>query len=85
MAMQPDLTQDFINLKNIPFTVDDGIAARASIGLVVLATDHSVEHEFKLVVNMPGWRSISLGFRTRRRSRLRTCGRWNHTLPTEPM
>ena len=54
MAMQPDTAQDFINLKNIPFTVDDGIAARARIGLVVLATDHSVEHEFKLVVNMPG-------------------------------
>ena len=45
---------NFVNLTNIPFTVDDGIAARARIGLVVLATDHSVEHEFRLVVSMPG-------------------------------
>ena len=54
MEIQQNNTQNFINLTNIPFTVDDGIAARARIGLVVLATDHSVEHEFKLVVDIPG-------------------------------
>ena len=54
MEIQQNNTQNFINLTNIPFTVDDGIAARARIGLVVLATDHSVEHEFKLIVDIPG-------------------------------
>ncbi len=46
--------QDFINLKNLPFTVDDGIAARARIGVVVLATDHSIEHEYRQIVTQPG-------------------------------
>ena len=41
-------------VEHIPFSTDAGIAARARIGLVVLATDHTLEHEFRRVVTMPG-------------------------------
>ena len=54
MQAQPHTKKEFVNLKNLPFTVDDGIAARARIGVVVLATDHTVEHEYRQIVNMPG-------------------------------
>lgn len=36
-----------INLKNMAFTLDDGISPRAAIGLIVLATDHTIEHEWR--------------------------------------
>ena len=54
MQTQQKTDQGFINLTHIPFTVDEGIAARARIGLVVLATDHTVEYEFRQVVDIPG-------------------------------
>ncbi len=38
----------------IPFETDAGIAARAAIGLIVLATDYTVEHEFRKIISMPG-------------------------------
>lgn len=31
----------------LPFTLDAGLASRASIGLIVLATDHTIEHEWR--------------------------------------
>ena len=33
---------------------DGGVAARAAIGLVVLATDQTMEHEFRILVRQPG-------------------------------
>jgi maleate isomerase len=41
-------------VEHLPFSTDAGIAARARIGLVVLATDHTLEHEFRRVLTMPG-------------------------------
>ena len=38
----------------LPCTLDDGIAARASIGLLVLATDQTMEHEFRHLIHRPG-------------------------------
>ena len=38
----------------MPCVLDEGIATRARIGLVVLASDHTVEHEFRQIVTMPG-------------------------------
>lgn len=52
--MQQRTTDEFVSITSIPFELDDGIAGRARIGLVVLATDHTVEHEFRQVVTMPG-------------------------------
>lgn len=38
----------------LPFTTDGGIGARANIGLVVLATDQTIEHEWRKIFDLPG-------------------------------
>jgi len=43
-----------VNLRHIPFTLDEGVAARARIGVIVLASDHSLEHEFRRLLDLPG-------------------------------
>ena len=48
----PELSQvdgPAINRRHIPFELDAGIGARASIGLIVLATDQTVEYEFRRI------------------------------------
>jgi maleate isomerase len=44
----------FTDLGVLPCTLDDGIAARAAIGLLVLATDQTMEHEFRHLIRPPG-------------------------------
>ena len=41
--------EETILIENLPYDVDDGIARRASIGLIVLATDYTIEHEWRQV------------------------------------
>jgi len=41
--------EDTMLIENLPYDVDDGIARRASIGLIVLATDYTIEHEWRQV------------------------------------
>ena len=42
-------------IEHIPFENDEGIAARARLGLVVLATDQTIEHEYRAVLaRLPG-------------------------------
>ena len=41
-------------IEHLPFSTDAGIGARARIGLVVLASDYTMEHEFRKIVTMPG-------------------------------
>ena len=42
-------------IEHLPFTTDAGIASRARIGLIVLATDFTIEHEFRAVLaQLPG-------------------------------
>jgi maleate isomerase len=43
-----------VNRKHMPFVLDGGVAARARIGLIVLATDHTIEHEFRQLMQIPG-------------------------------
>ena len=43
-----------IDLGVIPSTLDQGLAARAAIGLVVLATDQTMEHEYRALIRLPG-------------------------------
>lgn len=47
-------TGDFEMIENLAFTTEKAIGARARIGLVVLATDYTVEHEFRQIISMPG-------------------------------
>lgn len=42
------------NLQNLPYEFDEGIRERAAIGLIVLATDQTIEHEYRLVFQLPG-------------------------------
>jgi maleate isomerase len=49
-----DLTTGFIDLGVLPCTMDAGVASRAAIGLLVLATDQTMEHEFRHLVRLPG-------------------------------
>ncbi len=42
-----------ISLEHIKFTTDDGIGNLARVGLVVLATDLTIEHEFRKIFSEP--------------------------------
>ncbi len=41
-------------IENLPFTTESAIGSVARIGLVVLASDYTVENEFRQVFNQPG-------------------------------
>jgi maleate isomerase len=41
---------DMILIEHLPFDVDSGIASRARIGLIVLATDYTIEHEWRQIM-----------------------------------
>jgi maleate cis-trans isomerase len=43
-------TDLLVDRRNIPFTLDKGIAHRAALGLIVLATDHTIEHEWRTML-----------------------------------
>ncbi len=49
-----DASATFTDLGVLPCTLDDGLAARAAIGLLVLATDQTMEHEFRHLIRLPG-------------------------------
>lgn len=44
---------EFELIENLPFTTDRGVGARARIGVVVLASDYTIEHEFRQVLDQP--------------------------------
>ncbi len=39
---------------HLPFETDDGIAKRAAIGVIVLSSDYTLEHEFRQLLDIPG-------------------------------
>lgn len=42
-------------LENLPFSIDQGLASRASLGLIVLASDYTIEAEWNSIFNrLPG-------------------------------
>ena len=44
-----------INRQHLAHVLDGGVAARAAIGLIVLATDHTIEHEWRELLHpLPG-------------------------------
>jgi maleate isomerase len=50
-----DLVDPAVSLRQpLPFALDHGIAARAALGLIVLATDQTIEHEFRRLLDPPG-------------------------------
>src|SRR6056300_661174 len=51
--MAQDDNQSYL-MEHLPFTSQMVIGEKARIGLVVLATDYTVEHEFRQIITMPG-------------------------------
>jgi maleate isomerase len=43
-----------VDLGVLPSEIDGGLASRAAIGLAILATDQTLEHEFRALVRIPG-------------------------------
>jgi maleate isomerase len=43
-----------VNRTHLPFTLDQGIAHRARIGLIVLATDNTLEYECRRIFTLDG-------------------------------
>lgn len=41
-------------IQGFPMRADSGLGARANIGLIVLATDQTIEHEWRLLLGLPG-------------------------------
>lgn len=54
MPNRADSAAPEVNLKQMPYEVDGGIGVRANIGLVVLSSDQTIEHEYRQLVNQPG-------------------------------
>ena len=52
--MSTTLARAPIDLGVLPSEIDGGLMSRAAIGLVVLATDQTMEHEFRALVRQPG-------------------------------
>lgn len=42
-------TDETLLIENLPFETDAGIASRASIGLIVLSTDYTIEYEWRRI------------------------------------
>jgi maleate isomerase len=53
-ALRQPTGADAISKTHMPFELDGGIAHRARIGLIVLATDHTIEHEFRQIYRLDG-------------------------------
>ncbi len=43
-----------VDRTNLAFTLDSGISERAAIGLIVLATDHTIEYEWRRMLALDG-------------------------------
>jgi maleate isomerase len=48
------MSQQTTIIEHLPFETSQIIGSRARIGLVVLATDYTIEHEMRMLVNLPG-------------------------------
>lgn len=58
--MSETLTQDsgetglVLNKRHMAFDLDAGVGARASVGLIVLASDQTIEYEFRRILDLAG-------------------------------
>ena len=43
-----------VNRRHMPFELDGGVAERAAIGLIVLASDQTIEYEFRKIFDLAG-------------------------------
>jgi maleate isomerase len=52
--MTVPLADPAISRQHLPHRFDGGVAPVAAIGLIVLATDQTIEHEFRRLLDLPG-------------------------------
>jgi maleate isomerase len=52
--MRPAASRLVVDRTDLPFSLDPGIASRAAIGLIVLATDHTIEYEWRRMLALDG-------------------------------
>src|SRR4026207_2224342 len=57
-SMDQKSPASMILIEHLPFATDRGLASRARIGLIVLATDYTIEHEWRRI--MAGLRGVAL-------------------------
>jgi maleate isomerase len=48
------MVAETLMIENLPFETEKVIASRARIGIVVLASDYTIEHEFRHMISIPG-------------------------------
>ena len=51
---EEQLLEESVSLKNLPYELNEELRVRAAVGLVVLATDQVIEHEYGRILNIPG-------------------------------
>ena len=44
------LAEPLVNRKHMAFALDDGLGPRARLGLIVLATDNTMEYEWRAIL-----------------------------------
>ena len=54
IVRQPVPAEGVVSKTHMAFQLDGGLAHRARIGLIVLATDHTIEHEFRRIYRLDG-------------------------------
>lgn len=54
MSTRADAASPEINLKHVSYRVDEGIGTRANIGLLVLSSDQTIEHDYRRLLDLPG-------------------------------
>lgn len=54
MLSQADRQSSKVDLKHLPYESDEGLGTRATIGLVVLSSDQTIEYEYRRLLDLPG-------------------------------
>ena len=64
-------------IEHLPFETSQVIGSRARIGIVVLATDYTIEHEMRALINLPGVDIYHARIPIRQIFHQIACGQWN--------
>ena len=50
-----------INKRHLPYFLDEGLGRRARIGVIVLPDDQTIEHELRMIFDLPGVAFFAIG------------------------
>jgi maleate isomerase len=54
IAAGPATDDLIVDRTHMPYALDGGVGWRASVGLIVLSSDYTIEHEFRKMLDVPG-------------------------------